>query len=84
MLLSHVISVYSLISPVTQGKLVTQRENTTMLVMTKNKKKVVIHIEVEESTRTRLRMEAVRRGITMGQLLGEIVDKTIPPVELHD
>lgn len=55
-----------------------------MLVMTNKDKKVVLHVEVEESTRTRLRLEAVRRGISMGQLLEEILDKTIPPLDSRD
>jgi hypothetical protein len=52
-----------------------------MLVMIRKDKKVVLHVDVEESTRTRLRLEAVRRGISMGQLLDEILDKAIPQLD---
>jgi class 3 adenylate cyclase len=39
-----------------------------MLAMTEQEKIVVLQVDVRESTRTRLRIQAVKMGVTMGEL----------------
>jgi hypothetical protein len=46
-----------------------------MLTMVKKKDTVVLQVDVPESFRTRFKIEALRRGITMGELLMQIFEE---------
>jgi len=55
-----------------------------MLAMTNNEKMVVLQVDVPESTRTRLRVQAVKRGITMGELADQILSEALKKLEKQD
>jgi hypothetical protein len=52
-----------------------------MLAMTKDEKIVVLQVDVRESIRTRLKVQAVKRGITMGELADRILDEALKKLE---
>jgi hypothetical protein len=52
-----------------------------MLAMAKNEKIVPLQVDVRESTRTRLRVQAVKRGVTMGELTDRILDEALKKLE---
>ena len=52
-----------------------------MLAMAENEKIVPLQVDVRESTRTRLRVQAVKRGITMGELTERILDEALKKLE---
>ena len=52
-----------------------------MLAMTDQEKIVVLQVDVRESIRTRLRVQAVKRGITMGELAERILDEALKKLE---
>lgn len=41
----------------------------------------MLQVEVRESTRTRLKLQAVRLGVTMGELADELLDKALNKLE---
>ena len=55
-----------------------------MLIMPKKEKIVVLQVDVPESFRTRLRIQALKRGITMGELLLQIVEEPLKKLESKD
>lgn len=52
-----------------------------MLAMTDQEKIVVLQVDVRESTRTRLRIQAVKMGVTMGELADRILDEALKKLE---
>jgi hypothetical protein len=48
-----------------------------MLTMSKQEKIVVLQVDVPESFRTKLRIEALKQGITMGELLLQVVSPVL-------
>lgn len=46
-------------------------------------KTVMLRVEIPENLRTRLKTQAVRKGITMGELLQEIADEPLRQLELE-
>lgn len=55
-----------------------------MLAMAENEKIVVLQVDVRESTRTRLKVQAVKRGITMGELVDRVLDEALKKLEEQD
>lgn len=55
-----------------------------MLAMAENEKIVPLQVDVRESTRTRLKVQAVKRGITMGELIDKILDEELKKLEKQD
>lgn len=51
-----------------------------MLVMA-DEKNVVLQVDVKESTRTRLKLQAVRLGTTMGELADQILSEALTKFE---
>ena len=51
-----------------------------MLVMA-DEKNVVLQVDVKESTRTRLKLQAVRLGTTMGELADQILSEALTKLE---
>jgi hypothetical protein len=49
--------------------------------MTDVENKVMLQVEVRESTRTRLKLQAVRLGVTMGELADELLDEALNKLE---
>jgi hypothetical protein len=49
--------------------------------MTDTENKVMLQVEVRESTRTRLKLQAVRLGVTMGELADELLDEALNKLE---
>ncbi len=49
--------------------------------MTEAENKVMLQVEVRESTRTRLKLQAVRLGVTMGELADELLDEVLNKLE---
>jgi len=41
----------------------------------------MLQVEVRESTRTRLKLQAVRLGFTMGELADELLDEALNKLE---
>ncbi len=41
----------------------------------------MLQVEVRESTRTRLKLQAVRLGVTMGELADELLDEALNKLE---
>lgn len=56
-------------------------EITVIVVMTEAENKVMLQVEVRESTRTRLKLQAVRLGITMGELADELLNEALNKLE---
>ncbi len=52
-----------------------------MLAMAKNEKIVVLQVDVRESTRTRLKLQAVKMGVTMGELADRILSEALRKLE---
>ena len=53
-----------------------------MFVMAeKAKDAVVLRVEVPERLRTRLRTQAVRTGVTMGELIERLIDEPLREIE---
>jgi hypothetical protein len=52
-----------------------------MLVMSSKKKTVVLQADIKETTRTRLKLQAVRLGTTMSQLAEQILDEGLTKLE---
>ncbi|AFZ15699.1 hypothetical protein Cri9333_4943 (plasmid) [Crinalium epipsammum PCC 9333] len=50
-------------------------------VMPTPEKTVMLQVEVKESIRTRLRVQAVQRGLTMGELAEQILDQALKKLE---
>lgn len=46
-------------------------------------KTVQLRVDIPESLRTRLKTQAVRRGVTMGDLLQDLLDKPLRGLELE-
>lgn len=46
-------------------------------------KTVMLRVEIPENLRTRLKTQAVRRGVTMGELLEQITDEPLRQLELE-
>lgn len=44
---------------------------------------VMLRVEIPENLRTRLKTQAVRRGVTMGELLEQITDEPLRQLELE-
>jgi class 3 adenylate cyclase len=55
-----------------------------MLVMPDQEKTVVLQADVRNSTRTRLKLQAVRLGITMSLLADEILDEGLKKLEQQE
>jgi hypothetical protein len=55
-----------------------------MLVMSQEEKTVVLQTDVRESLRTRLKLQAVRLGITMSLLTEEILDEGLKKLEQQE
>jgi hypothetical protein len=55
-----------------------------MLAMAENERIVPLQVDVRESTRTRLKVQAVKRGITMGELIDKILDEELKKLEKQD
>jgi hypothetical protein len=49
--------------------------------MTEAENRVMLQVEVRESTRTRLKLQAVRLGVTMGELADELLDEALNKLE---
>ncbi len=49
--------------------------------MTEAENKVMLQVEVRESTRTRLKLQAVRLGVTMGELADELLNEALNKLE---
>jgi hypothetical protein len=49
--------------------------------MTEAENRVMLQVEVRESTRTRLKLQAVRLGFTMGELADELLDEALNKLE---
>lgn len=56
-------------------------EITVIVVMTEAENKVMLQVEVRESTRTRLKLQAVRLGVTMGDLADELLNEALNKLE---
>ena len=41
----------------------------------------MLQVEVRESTRTRLKLQAVRLGVTMGELADDLLDEALNKLE---
>ena len=55
---------------------------TVITVMAEEQEKsVMLQVEVPESIRARLKMEAIRQGTTMSDLAKKILDTTLPKFE---
>ena len=54
------------------------------LMAERQEKLVMLQVEVPESIRARLKMEAIRQGTTMGELAQEILNETLPNFESKD
>ena len=52
-----------------------------MATMADTERQVVLQVDVRESTRTRLKLLAVRQGVTMGQLADQLLDKGMKSLE---
>jgi hypothetical protein len=52
-----------------------------MLAMAEREKIVPLQVDIRESTRTRLRVQAVKMGITMGELADRILDEALKKLE---
>ena len=52
-----------------------------VLAMAENEKIVVLQVDVRESIRTRLRVQAVKMGVTMGELTERILDEALKKLE---
>lgn len=46
-------------------------------------KTVMLRVEIPENLRTRLKTQAVRKGVTMGELLEQIADEPLRRLELE-
>ena len=58
---------------------------SAMKTMPENKDKlIVLQVHVPESFRTRLKMQSVRLGITMGDLLLQLTEQTLKKLEDKD
>lgn len=55
-----------------------------MLAMPKKVKTVVLQVDVPESFRTRLRIQALKLGITMGELLLQIAEVPLNKLESEE
>jgi hypothetical protein len=49
--------------------------------MTEAENKVMLQVEVRESTRTRLKLQAVRLGVTMGELADQLLNEALNKLE---
>lgn len=49
--------------------------------MAEAENKVMLQVEVRESTRTRLKIQAVRLGRTMGELADQLLDEVLSKLE---
>lgn len=49
----------------------------------KAKDAVVLRVEVPERFRTRLKTQAVRTGVTMGELIERLIDEPLRKIELE-
>lgn len=52
-----------------------------MLAMAEKDKIVPLQVDIRESTRTRLRVQAVKMGVTMGELTDRILDEALKKLE---
>ncbi len=52
-----------------------------MLAMVEKEKRVPLQVDVRESTRTRLKVQAVKMGVTMGELIDQILDEELKKLE---
>lgn len=50
----------------------------------KTKDAVVLRVEVPERLRSRLKTQAVRTGITMGELIEQLIDEPLRKIELEE
>lgn len=55
-----------------------------MLAMPEKEKTVVLQADVKESTRTRLKLQAVRLGVTMGFLADQLLDEGLKKLEAQE
>lgn len=55
-----------------------------MLAMPDQEKTVVLQADVKESTRTRLKLQAVRLGTTMSSLAEQILDEGLKKLEKQE
>lgn len=52
--------------------------------MDKDAEKIVqLRVDISDSLRTRLKTQAVRKGVTMGELLEQIADEPLRQLELE-
>jgi len=52
--------------------------------MAKDTEKIVqLRVDISEGLRIRLKTQAVRRGVTMGELLAQITDEPLKQLELE-
>ncbi|KJH69540.1 hypothetical protein [Aliterella atlantica] len=54
------------------------------LMAERQEKLVMLQVEVPESIRARLKMEAIRQGTTMGELAQKILNEALPNFESKD
>jgi hypothetical protein len=54
------------------------------LMAERQEKLVMLQVEVPESIRARLKMEAIRQGTTMGELTQKILNEALPNFESKD
>ena len=54
------------------------------LMAERQEKLVMLQVEVPESIRARLKMEAIRQGTTMGELAQKILNEVLPNFESKD
>ena len=54
------------------------------LMAERQEKLVMLQVEVPESIRARLKMEAIRQGTTMGELAQKILNELLPNFESKD
>lgn len=53
----------------------------TVMIQKENTKTVMLQVDIKETTRTRLKLQAVRLGITMGSLTEQILSEALDKME---